>query len=164
MKKVKFRRRRQGKTDYKTRLALLASKLPRLVVRKTNLYIIGELMHSKEAQDSVECYTNSKELLQYGWQGSMKNLPAAYLAGFLLGCKAKDKEKKAILDIGLQNSTKGSRIYAFVKGAIDAGLSIKCKQEMFPSEERIKGKDTKAEARKNFSVTKEKIKEKWSKK
>ncbi|MDK2384746.1 MAG: 50S ribosomal protein L18, partial [Candidatus Korarchaeota archaeon] len=31
--KVRFRRRREGKTDYKKRLALLKSGLPRMVVR-----------------------------------------------------------------------------------------------------------------------------------
>lgn len=144
MKKVKFRRRRSGKTDYKARLALLKSGLPRFVARKTNRYIITQVIKSKEAQDAVVCCANSKELLKYGWPFSLKNIPAAYLTGFLLGIKAKKcKIKNVIFDIGLQRSTKGSRIYAALKGAIDAGLSAKYSEDIMPSEERLKGKHLK---------------------
>ena len=37
---VKFRRRREGKTDYKKRLNLLKSELPRFIVRISNKYIL----------------------------------------------------------------------------------------------------------------------------
>jgi large subunit ribosomal protein L18 len=58
----------------------------------------------------------------------------------LIGLEAKKKGiDEAILDIGLQRSTKGSAIYALVKGAIDAGLKIPVDEKMFPSEERIRG-------------------------
>ncbi|MBT3583115.1 50S ribosomal protein L18, partial [Candidatus Woesearchaeota archaeon] len=40
---VKFRRRRAGKTNYHNRLALLLSRKPRLVIRKTNKYIICQI-------------------------------------------------------------------------------------------------------------------------
>ncbi len=33
--RVSFRRRREGKTDYRARLALIKSNLPRAVVRRT---------------------------------------------------------------------------------------------------------------------------------
>ena len=36
---VKFRRRREGKTNYKKRLAFVKSDLPRLVVRRSNKYL-----------------------------------------------------------------------------------------------------------------------------
>ena len=51
----------------------------------------------------------------------------------------KKEIKEAILDLGLYPSTKGSRIYACVKGVLDAGLNIPCDESIFPSEERIKG-------------------------
>ena len=38
---VKFRRRREGITNYKKRLALVKSGLERVVVRKTNKRIMG---------------------------------------------------------------------------------------------------------------------------
>jgi large subunit ribosomal protein L18 len=152
--KVKYRRRREGKTDYKARLALLKSGLPRIVVRKTNCYIIMQLVISKEAQDYVIASANSKELLSYGWpphlRGSLKSIPAAYLTGFLLYSKIKGREsskqiKKVILDAGLNRSTKGSRIYAAIKGLKDCGFDIACSDEMFPDAERINAKHMKRE-------------------
>ena len=45
---------------------------------------------------------------------------------------------KAIVDFGLQS--KADRLFALVKGAIDAGLEINCPEEAFPSEDRLSGK------------------------
>ncbi|MEM2462743.1 MAG: hypothetical protein QXD71_01065, partial [Candidatus Pacearchaeota archaeon] len=42
------------------------------------------------------------------------------------------KNQKMILDIGLQRSTKGSRIYACVQGMLDSGIEVLCKKEMLP--------------------------------
>ncbi len=39
--KVKFRRRREGKTNYYKRREMIKSGLPRLVVRRTNRYVIA---------------------------------------------------------------------------------------------------------------------------
>ena len=46
MKTVK-RRRHQRKTDYKKRIALLKSEKPRIVVRKTNKYILSQYKNFK---------------------------------------------------------------------------------------------------------------------
>ncbi len=162
MRRVKFRRRRVEKTDYKARLALLKSGLPRLAVRKTNRYVIAQIVKSKEAQDAVVCCANSKELLNYGWSFSLKSIPAAYLTGFLLGTRAKkNKIKDVILDIGLQRSTKGSRIYAVLKGVIDAGLLAKYSEDVMPSKERLSGKHLKNAER--IEEEKNKVKEKMIK-
>jgi len=62
------------------------------------------------------------------------------LTGVLIGKRALEKGvKEAILDSGLYPSTKGSRIYAVVKGALDAGLKVPVGEEVLPSEDRIKG-------------------------
>lgn len=144
MKKISFRRRIEGKTNYDLRTKLLKSDKLRLVIRKTNKYIISQIVNSREAQDNTLVYANSKELSKFGWNFDFKNLPASYLTGFLISEKAKkNKIKKTILDLGLQRSIPGSRIYAVVKGAVDNGLEINCKEEMFPKEERIKGSHTK---------------------
>ena len=83
---------------------------------------------------------HSRELEKYGWQINKGNIPSAYLVGLLAGTKAIKKNiKNAILDLGLQKSVKGSRVYAVLKGCIDAGLGIASKENMLPSEERIKG-------------------------
>lgn len=143
------RRRREGKTDYKSRKNMLKSDMPRIVFRKTNRYIIGQFVKSEEARDSVIIGVNSKSLLDLGWpenlRGSLKSLPACYLAGFLLGKKICEKMKNAgaVLDIGLIRSIRGSRAYAFAKGVVDSGVKLKVKEEMLPAEERILGKHLK---------------------
>ena len=148
MRTIKKRRRLENKTDYKARLVMLKSELPRVVFRKTNKYIIGQLVKSKEAHDFVSVGLDSRELLKYGWpkeMKSIKSLPAAYLTGFLLGKKAVDKEGKikAIFDIGLLRSIPKSKEYAFLKGVCDAGVEIPCSEKMFPDESRISGKHLK---------------------
>lgn len=144
------RRRRERKTDYKARLILLKSSLPRIIIRKTNKYILSQYVKSKESQDSVVIGADSKELLKYGWEkekaGSLKSIPAAYFTGLLLGKKIKKIEKensKAILDLGLIRNVKKSRVYAVLKGLIDAGIEINYKKEVFPDEKRIKGEHLK---------------------
>jgi len=137
--KVALRRRREHKTDYKLRTKLLLANKPRLVIRKTNRYIIAQIVKSEEARDFTIVYTNSKELSKFGWNFGFKNLPAAYLTGFLMAQRAKENIREVIVDLGLQRSTKGSRLYAVIKGAIDGGLKVACSEEMLPSEERIKG-------------------------
>jgi len=146
MKTLK-KRRKANKTDYGKRLKLLKSEKPRLVFRKTNKYIIAQYVESDEARDKVVVGMNSKEILKYGWpenaKGSLKSLPASYLTGFLIGNKIKEKEVP-IIDFGMNRNLHKSRIYAFVKGVIDAGVGIKVgKKEIFPSEDRIEGKHMK---------------------
>jgi len=139
--KMPFRRRREGKTNYKKRLKLLLSGKPRLVVRKSLKYINTQIIVFDEKGDRTLVAANSKELKKLGWEYACDNVPAAYLTGLLIGKKALKKGiKEAILDIGLYPSTRGSRLYAVVKGAIDAGLHVPCDEKMFPSEERIRGK------------------------
>jgi large subunit ribosomal protein L18 len=139
--KLDKKRRRQYKTNYSKRLALLKGNSPRLVIRKTNRYMIIQIVESKDAQDKIRYGVNTKELLKYGWSkeksGSLKSLSASYLGGFLLGKKAKDI-KGAILDMGLIPNTKGSRVYSAIKGASDAGLKINFDSKILPKEEAIK--------------------------
>jgi len=159
--KINKRRRIEGKTNYKKRIRLLKAGAGRIVFRKTNKYIIGQYIKSKEAQDSVARGIDSKILIKYGWpkeaSGSLKSLPACYLTGLLLGRKIIDKEgkTKAVLDIGLLRNTPKSRMYAFLKGVIDAGVDIPCSAE-FPDESRIFGRHLKKNI--NFEKIKEKIK------
>ncbi len=150
--KIKFRRRRERKTDYKARLSLLKSFLPRIVIRKTNRYIIAQLVESKEAQDFVLCTANSKDLLKQGWpekyRSSLKSLPAAYLTGMLLARMLKEKKiklEKAVIDLGIGRATKGSRLFACVKGLVDAGINLPHSKEIFPDESRIYGRHMKKE-------------------
>ncbi len=138
--RMPFKRRRLGKTDYKKRLKLLLSGKPRLVVRRSLKYISAQVIQFSSEGDKTIVSAISKELKKLGWKFACDNLPAAYLTGLLIGKRALEKDiKEAILDMGLYRSTKGNRIYAVVKGAMDAGLKIPCNEKMLPSAERIKG-------------------------
>lgn len=138
---VPYRRKTEGRTNYKKRLKLLVSGTPRIVVRKTNKNIIVQLVKYAENGDNVIVTANSFELKKLGWTHATGNLPAAYLTGLIAGKKSLSKDvKNAIVDLGLQTPTHGSRIYAAIKGAIDSGMTIACSEEAFPSEDRLKGK------------------------
>lgn len=136
------RRRLEAKTDFRARIVLLESGKVRLVVRKTNRYIIGQFIESEIAQDKILFSATSKILLKKGWPkealGALKSRAAAYLTGLVLGKLAKEKVKEAIVDIGLQRNISKSRIYALVKGVIDAGIKINCGEEALPNEELIR--------------------------
>jgi len=139
--KVPFRRRRENKTNYHNRLKLLSSKKPRVVVRRTNKNIIIQLVEYKPAGDVVLASAISSELGSYGYDLNKRNIPAAYLTGFLFGLKAKKilNLDEAILDIGLNISIKGSRIYAALKGIIDSGFYVCYSPEILPDDNLIKG-------------------------
>lgn len=136
---VHYRRKRKKKTDYKKRLGLLKSGLPRLVVRKSNKHVIVQLVKYESEGDKVTASAHSKDLKKFGWKYSTSNLPAAYLTGLLCGKRALNKTKDAILDLGKQSLTKGSGIYAALKGAIDAGMNIPADESVFPPEARVSG-------------------------
>jgi len=129
---------------------LLKGNSPRLVVRKTGRYILIQIIESKNAQDKVVHSVNTRDLLEHDWpkekSGSLKSLPASYLAGYLLGKKAKDIKKRLILDTGLIPNTKGSRIYAAVKGISDSGLKINFDEKVIPSKDRLEGKHSKLDS------------------
>jgi large subunit ribosomal protein L18 len=145
--KLDKRRRRENRTNYKRRLILLKSRAPRLVARKSNRYVILQIVESVNAQDRVIYSASTKELLKYGWpkanEGSLKSVSASYLGGLLLGKKARELKEKVILDIGLIPNTAGSRVYAALKGAADSGLNIDYDKKILPSEERVKGENGK---------------------
>jgi len=154
---VKFGRRRENITDYKKRLNLLKSGKLRYVVRLTNKYIIAQIVEYVPDGDRVLVTTTSKELKKFGWNCSCSNTPAAYLTGFLCGIKFKNKypdklTNDLILDMGLRTSTKGGRIYAALKGAIDANLKILHSEEILPDDKRLRGEHISNEVVENFNV------------
>jgi large subunit ribosomal protein L18 len=149
MKIIERKRKRQKKTNYLRRKRMLESKKPRVIIRKTNRYIIIQYVETKLAQDKVKYTITSKELLKYGWpkdeQGALKNLAACYLTGLLFGniLKKNKQDKEPILDLGLTRSTPGSRIYAALKGIVDSGIKINADEKIFPDEKRIKNEKIK---------------------
>lgn len=137
---VPFRRKRQGRTYYKKRLRLLMSNKYRLIVRKSLRNFQVSVIKYSPNGDEIVLTVHSNALSKLGWKGSNGNLPSAYLIGLLAGKNALEKGiKDAILDMGFNNSVKGSRLYAALAGATDAGLKIPLNQEILPPKERISG-------------------------
>lgn len=137
---VLFRRKREGKTHYRKRLKILTPHKFRFVVRGSLKNVQVSVIEYDAKGDNVLFTVHSKALHKFGWKGYNGNVPSAYLTGLFAGKKAIEKGvKEAILDLGLNKSTKGSRLYAALAGAIDAGLKIPFAQDMFPSKERISG-------------------------
>lgn len=142
IRKFPLKRRLQFKTDYRRRKRLLLSSLPRFVVRRTSKNIIVQVIEARLEGDRVLASAHSREVIRdFGWLGHGNNSPIAYLTGLLAGLKCmKIGIKRAILDAGIFKPTKGGRIAAALKGALDAGLDIPHGEEILPSEDRISGK------------------------
>jgi len=156
---VKFRRRREGSTNYKRRLGLLKSNKPRLVVRRSNKYIQCQVVDYDRKGDKTLASASSSSLKKLGWKHGTKNLPAAYLTGYLAGVAAKKaKVNEAMLDHGLYTTTKGSRIYSALKGVLDAGLKVPHGEKIFPDEARIFGGHIDEKIKKEVETLKSKVK------
>ena len=138
---VPHRRRREGKTDYRKRLAMLKSRKLRFVVRKSNQAVTCQIVEYGPKGDKTIVTVDTFALKKLGWTESTGNIPAAYLTGMLCAKIAKEKGvEEAILDIGLNTSTKGSRIFAALKGAVEGGLDIPHSEEVLPPADRLSGK------------------------
>merc|ERR1712230_339414 len=156
---VKYRRRREGKTDYYARKRLVTqaknkynSPKYRLVVRFTNKDIIAQIVYAKIQGDVVLTSAYAHELPRYGIKHGLTNWSAAYAVGLLVARRALQKlgldetyqgveevegefelteavedgprPFKVFLDIGLQRTTTGARVFGCLKGASDGGLYV----------------------------------------
>jgi large subunit ribosomal protein L18 len=154
---INFKRRIKKKTNYAKRIGLLKSEKTRLVIRRSLSNISIQFINFKVNGDETIAAANSTELKKIGWNKS-GNVPAAYLTGLLAGKKAKSKNiKEAVLDLGLQTSTKGSRIYAALKGVLDSGINVPHSKDILPSDERIRGEHISKDLSKQFEEVKNKI-------
>jgi len=153
------------------------SKKYRFVVRRTNQKIIVQVIYATLTGDKVLTQANSGELHKYGVSRGLTNYSAAYCTGLLASRRLlakvgmdsmyKGVEKvsgenydvnndmgerrpfKCFLDIGLQRSTTGAKIYGALKGGVDGGLYIPHENKRFPgysaSKEEVQGKRGKVE-------------------
>ena len=87
---TKFRRRREGKTDYYARKRLVFQEKDkydarkyRFCVRRTNKRIITQIIYSTLAGDKVMCAADSFELRGHGLNAGLTNYSAAYCTGLL---------------------------------------------------------------------------------
>ena len=156
--RVGFRRRREGRTDYRLRARLLRGGVPRAVVRKTLNQVIVQVVELQAAGDRVIASATSKELAKHGWTAGTGNVPAAYLTGLLAGRRAASKGvESAVLDIGLHKPTKGGRVFAVLKGLLDGGLKVPHSPDVLPSKERLRGEHIGEAVPKAFDEVKAKL-------
>jgi len=87
---VKFKRRREGKTDYQARKRLIFQdknkyNTPkyRLIVRLSNRDITCQIAYARIAGDRIVCAAYSHELPRYGIRLGLTNYAAAYCTGLL---------------------------------------------------------------------------------
>jgi len=137
---VPMRRRREVRTDYHQRLRLLKSGKPRLVARKSNRHVTAQLIVTGANGDETVASAHSSDLAEHGWEAPTGNLPSAYLTGLLAGKRALDAGlEEAVLDIGLNSPTPGSKVFAMQEGAIDAGVEIPHNEDVLAEWPRNRG-------------------------
>jgi len=164
---VKFKRRREGKTDYYARKRLVAqdktkynSPKYRLVVRFTNKDVITQIIYATLNSDIVLASAYSHELPRFGLKvKNCKDYAAAYATGLLLARRVLTKlglatqyvgqekpdgnlfiveesgERRpllVLLDVGLNCTSTGSRVFGAMKGAADGGLEVPHNTRRFP--------------------------------
>ena len=133
-----LRRLREEKTNYKKRATMLVGKHDFITVMISNENTQVQILKPKISGDRVVASAHSRHLLERGWKGSRKSIPAAYLTGYLAGKKAVGNgTRDAILYTGTRRYTQ--RMAAALKGVIDAGLRVPADSETFPPDDRING-------------------------
>lgn len=164
---VKFKRRREGRTDYYARKRLTTQdknkyNTPkyRLIVRFTNKNIVCQIAYARIEGDKIVCAAYSHELPRYGVKVGLTNYAAAYCTGLLVARRLLKKLKlhetytgqqepdgteynvesvddgpaafRCYLDVGLNRTTTGARVFGALKGAVDGGLEIPHSTRRFP--------------------------------
>jgi large subunit ribosomal protein L18 len=133
-----LRRLREEKTNYKKRGTMLMGKRDFITVNISNENTQVQILKPGMTGDKVIASAHSRYLLEKGWKGSRKSVPAAYLTGYLAGKKALGQgAKDAILYTGTRKYTQ--RMAAALKGIIDAGVQVPASKETFPPDDRING-------------------------
>lgn len=137
---VSHRRKREGKTDYRYRRRLLKSGKPRLIARISLEHVRAQVAEPGSDGDEVLASAFSKELSDFGYKAHGANTPAAYLSGFLCGHRALEEGvEEAVLDLDKFVSSPQAKIFAVLKGAVDAGMDISHDESVLPSDERCRG-------------------------
>ena len=133
-----LRRLREEKTNYRKRGTMLLGKRDFITVNISNQNTQVQILTPGMTGDKVISSAHSRYLIEKGWKGSRKSVPAAYLTGYLAGKKALGKGAKgAILYTGTKRYTQ--RMAAALKGVVDAGLEVPANEETFPPQERLNG-------------------------
>ncbi len=137
---VQYRRDREGKTDYHYRRRLLKSGKPRLVSRISGRHVRAQVVSPSPEGDEILASSFSKELSDFGWKAYTGNTPAAYLVGLLCGYRAKEEGiDECVLDIDKFVASPQAKVFAVLRGALDAGLHVPYGEGVLPTEERCRG-------------------------
>jgi large subunit ribosomal protein L5e len=133
---TKFRRRRQGKTDYYARKRLVVNdkdkydtKKYRMVVRFTNKRVLASIVYSTLKGDMTICAADSKELTNWGVKCGLTNYAASYATGLLLARRLLQDKKiddtfkgNSKIDGSLYNITNENPERRPFKAYLDVGL------------------------------------------
>jgi len=127
---VKFRRRREGKTDYYARKRLVCQdknkyNTPkyRLIVRSSNTDFCCQVAYARLEGDYIVCAAYSHELPRYGVKVGLTNYAAAYCTGLLL---ARRLLSKFNLDKLYAGTTDITGDYYCVEDAADGPGAFRC--------------------------------------
>jgi len=133
-----LRRNRQNRTNYRKRVAMLIGRRSFVSIAVSNQNVMAQVLKPLAIGDSVLTAVRSRELLKYGWKGSMNSIPTCYLTGLLLGKRTMEKGiNNLVLYTGKGSFT--SRVAACLKGIIDAGVTIPVSEDSVPKIDRLNG-------------------------
>jgi len=133
-----LRRNRQNRTNYRKRVAMLIGRRSFVSIAVSNQNVMAQVLKPLAIGDSVLTAVRSRELLKYGWKGSMNSIPTCYLTGLLLGKRTMQKGiNNLVLYTGKGSFT--SRVAACLKGIIDAGVTIPVSEDSVPKIDRLNG-------------------------
>lgn len=133
--RIKYRRRRDGKTNFAKRLALVKGGKTRMVVRRSNKGVVVQFVDFEPEGDKTILTVNGTHLAKEHKWPSKRNVWTAYLTGLKAGMMAKEKGvKEFVLDMGMYVPSKGSVIFAALQGAADSGLSTKFDAGIVPQD------------------------------
>merc|ERR1711963_168833 len=134
---VKFRRRREGKTDYYARKRLVVQdknkyNTPkyRMIVRCSNKDITCQIAYARLEGDRIVAAAYSHELPRYGVKVGLTDVNGEH-------SMVEDNDEgpgafRACLDVGLARTTTGAKVFGAMKGASDGGLDIPHSEKRFP--------------------------------
>jgi len=131
---TKFKRRREGKTDYKQRKSLITQDKTkynapkyRLVVRFSNKDVVCQIISSQIKGDFVFCSAYSHELKRYGLKVGLTNYSAAYCTGLLVARRLLQKLHLDKRYVGLTENIDGTHFLVEKnKTTPDAPRPFKC--------------------------------------
>jgi len=106
---TKFRRRREGKTDYYQRKRLVVQDKTkynalkyRLVVRISNKIITAQVVYTTIDHDVIVASAISSELTHYGITVGLTNYASAYATGLLVARRALKKKNLDLIKLTLE--------------------------------------------------------------